>query len=97
MNKEQIYDEQISPLMTQIIAICKEHDIQHVVSFAIPTESDPELMCTTAKIDKKNDDAPDVPTEALRAAYNAIRPAARNPLMLRTDHGDGSVTMTAIL
>lgn len=27
MNKEQVYDEKIAPLMTQIIAICQEHKI----------------------------------------------------------------------
>lgn len=31
---EAVYDEQISPLMTQIIAICKEHKIPMIASFA---------------------------------------------------------------
>jgi hypothetical protein len=30
---EAIYDEQISPLMTQIIALCKEHQIPMLASF----------------------------------------------------------------
>lgn len=49
MNREAIYDERISPLMTQIIAICKEHDIPMVASFQI-NDDRPDgdaFMCTT--------------------------------------------------
>lgn len=47
MNKEQVYDEQIAPLMDQIIGICKTSGIAMVASFAIPTEEDPTLRCTS--------------------------------------------------
>lgn len=47
MNKEQIYDERIAPLMTQVIAIAQEAGIAMVASFQIPTEADPDLCCTT--------------------------------------------------
>ena len=33
-NLESIYDEKISPLMRQIIDICKEHNMPMVASFA---------------------------------------------------------------
>ncbi len=52
--KEKIYDEQINPLMAQIIGICKEHKIAVVASFALAREDDEDkegnigLMCTTA-------------------------------------------------
>lgn len=36
-NLESVYDEKISPLMTQIIAICKEHNMPMVASFAYTT------------------------------------------------------------
>lgn len=42
--KEQIYDEQIDPLMRQVIAICKEHKIAMIADFAL----DEDLKCTTA-------------------------------------------------
>lgn len=48
MNKEQIYDEKINPLMAQIIAICKENKIAMVASFGIETPEDEGLHCTTA-------------------------------------------------
>lgn len=45
---EAIYDEQISPLMTQIIAICKEHDLPMLATFVCAQrEDDDPLHCTT--------------------------------------------------
>jgi hypothetical protein len=35
MNKEEIYDAQISPLMQQVIAISEEHGIAMMASFSI--------------------------------------------------------------
>lgn len=43
MSKEQIYDEQIAPLMTQIIEVCRAHKIKAHASF----ELDGNMMCTT--------------------------------------------------
>jgi hypothetical protein len=51
MSKEEIYDERISPLMAQIIAICKEHKINMAAQFALDAKTDdPEdvLFCTTS-------------------------------------------------
>jgi len=94
MTKEQIYDEQISPLMAQIIAICKEHKIPVLASFFTPGDDDPDLAVTTALIG----DGFDAPIEFSNALH-ALRPDlfGSKPLMLRTENGDGSVTMTAIL
>ncbi|KVF22912.1 hypothetical protein [Burkholderia cepacia] len=92
--KEQIYDEQISPLMAQIIAICKEHGIPIVASFFTPGDDDPELAVTTALLGN-GFEAPVNFTDALRALRPELFGGA--PLMLRTDHGDGSATLTAIL
>ncbi len=47
MNKEEICDTKIGPLMDQIIAICEEHKIAMLASFAIPTDDDQGLTCTT--------------------------------------------------
>ena len=50
MTQEDIYDEKVSPLVKQIIEICKEHDMPCLLSFACPDDEDGEssLMCTTA-------------------------------------------------
>ena len=47
-DKESVYDELISPLMTQIIAICKEHQIPLVAQFQYAdTAEDGPAYCTT--------------------------------------------------
>jgi hypothetical protein len=49
-NREAIYDEHISPLMTQIIALCKAHDIPMIATFQI-NDDRPDgdaFMCTTS-------------------------------------------------
>jgi len=48
--REDIYDTQINPLMAQIIAICKEHDIPAVASFQLDDvrEEESEFKCTTS-------------------------------------------------
>ena len=48
-NKEKIYDEQIYPLMTQIIEICKNNGINMLASYYLikETETNDDLYCTT--------------------------------------------------
>ncbi len=92
--KEHIYDDKISPLMMQIIAICKVHKIPIVASFFTPGADDPELAVTTALLGA-GFDAPKNFSNALRELRPELFGGA--PLMLRTEHGDGSMTMTAIL
>lgn len=94
VTKEQVYDERISPLMAQIIAICKVHKIPVVASFFTPGADDPELAVTTALLGN-GFEAPKNFTNALRE----LRPelCGGTPLMLRTDHRDGRTTMTAVL
>lgn len=45
MNTEEIYDEQIAPLMTKIIEICKENKIGLHSSFKLSNEYDEEVYC----------------------------------------------------
>lgn len=54
--REAVYDAEIAPLMTQIIALCKAHSIPMVASFQLTRTVTPEeeedgeeaLFCTTA-------------------------------------------------
>jgi hypothetical protein len=49
-DKEAVYDEQIAPLMTQIIKICKEHEIPLVAVFQYldaPDEEGGPGFCST--------------------------------------------------
>jgi len=92
MNKEQIYDVHISPLMEKIIEICKTNKIAFLASFSIPTEEDADLLCTSCMLE----DAFEPPAEFLRA-WREIRPGRSGGIMLRTENGDGSTTFTAIV
>jgi len=65
-DKEAVYDEQISPLMTQIIAICKEHGIPHIAAFFIGGD-DGDMLCTT--INTTLDHTPDVLCDAVKALF----------------------------
>jgi len=100
MNKEQIYDSKISPLMKQIIAISKEHGIAMMASFAIghgdggPNGEDAtNLTCNTLLPDENDEQNP------LFVAANAhiLRAGRPAPLMMTTERGDGSKTMTAFI
>lgn len=90
MNKEQIYDAEISPLMAQIIAICQKNKISMFATYDIPNDEDADLCCTTCLADESGK-----PSERIQKLNRLTRPPA--PLMLTTQHADGSKTMTAIL
>lgn len=72
--KEAIYDEHISPLMAQIIKLCKEHKINMVADFSLgyDPEADQTLFCTTALSKVDPDDEKGV--ERMMRAYNALKP-----------------------
>ena len=94
MTKEQIYDEQIAPLMKQIIAICKEHKIANVCTFSlINDDNDGVMYCTTMNILDECD-----PPEKFFAIRDILYPPKIPPLMLTVRGGDGDVkSIEAIL
>lgn len=51
-DKESVYDNEIAPLMSQIIEICKREEIPMVASFLLRSldENGDELRCTTALV-----------------------------------------------
>lgn len=44
---EKIYDEQIAPLMAQIIAVCKKHRLPMLASFCYSSKDESEQFATT--------------------------------------------------
>jgi hypothetical protein len=87
--KEQVYDEQINPLMAQIIAICKEHKIANLCTFSL----DEDLACTTLNIE----DDTDPPETIIECSRIIFPPRPRQTLMMTVEKSDGSKTITAIL
>lgn len=49
-NVESVYDEKISPLMRQIIDICKEHNMPMVASFAYENSEEKGIGCCTTTL-----------------------------------------------
>lgn len=90
MTKEQVYDDRISPLMAQIIEICKEHKIAMLATFSLCLDSG--LNCTTAMLTDEFD-----PPESYLLALNTVRPPVRSPLMVTVNKADGTKEITAIL
>lgn len=49
-NLESVYDEKISPLMRQIIDICKAHNMPMVASFAYENSEENGIGCCTTAL-----------------------------------------------
>lgn len=100
MNKEEIYDSQISPLMQQIIAISKEHGIAMMASFDIAHDGEgpngedcSRLTCNTLLPDGDG-----AHNQLFSDANLLIRRAGRAaPMMITTTSGDGSKTVSAFV
>lgn len=76
MTKEDIYDNEISPLMAQIIALCQKHGIAMIANFACPNDEYEDLQALSMVPDE-NGEHPANHKEALIG----IRPPRRLPLM----------------
>jgi hypothetical protein len=64
-NKEDVYDNEISPLMQKIIAVCKKHDIPMLASF---TFENCEERCTTyMESESRTDQALDKALKVIRS------------------------------
>lgn len=87
MTTEQIYDEQISPLMTEIIKLTKEHKIGIVAQFCVRGENGETLRVNTVIHDKETDDD-DLHKEIRQVVLRQMR--GTQPFTIRVEKGDGS-------
>lgn len=71
-DKESVYDEQISPLISKVIAICTEHGIPYLSSFLLNSEG---LNCTTSLLGSER--AP----KNYREALHLLIPARTRPVV----------------
>ena len=88
---EAVYDEQINPLMKQIIDICKKHDLPFVASFQYSSNGkDDNNFCSTAVLpDKKRPVA-----QELNEMYGILTGVGRRgpALNLTVRDKDGKIT-----
>jgi hypothetical protein len=93
MNKEEAYDAQIAPLMTEIIKICKEYKIAMLAQFSTPNDDDPDLVCTTGLLMDEHE-----PNEAQIEAFKILRRGKSKPLFLTVRDQESNIqSITAIL
>lgn len=100
MNKEQVYDSLVSPLMQKIISICKENGIAMMASYDIAHDGEgpngedcSRLTCDTLLPNGEHEH------NNLFVQANAIirRGGRAAPMMITTQHGDGTASMTAVV
>ena len=87
---EQIYDDQIAPLMTQIIAVCNEHSIPMGATFCFRnSEEEGEEYCSTFNDHDKQRGK----SKNMDELWQAIKPKrGPAPMNLTVRNGDGDVT-----
>ena len=93
--REAVYDEQVSPLMEKVLAICKEHDVPMVASFQISDpdpkgEGDGEIHYCTSALLTAGDAA-----ERLKRALDIILAKDRRSLLVTTRDVEGRVVSQA--
>lgn len=100
MNKENIYDTQVSPLMQQIIAICKANGIAMMASFDIAHDGEgpngedcSALTCNTLLPDGDEKHNP----LFVHANNHIRRKGMPAPMMITTTGADGRKTATAVI
>ena len=91
MNREEVYDSQISPHMAAIVSICKEHDIPLVASFQLDDDrGKPDLHCTTAIIPRDG-------SEKLKRAWDELKPRRLPMMQITTTKADGSKVVEMVV
>lgn len=96
--RERLYDEQINPLMAQVIALCKEHDIPIVACFQIDDDRDTgdddhqDLLCTTVVLPAGEGVAPQ-----LRRAAEEIRRPRFSATRIQTRDAAGNVLVDEVI
>lgn len=66
-SKEDIYDEEIAPLMSEIIKICEASKMAMVASFDISSTDDQHHRCTTALLQEEHN-----PPHSMLVALNIL-------------------------
>lgn len=88
LDLESVYDEEINPLMAQILAVCKRHKMPMVASF----QYGPDDFCTSALLSDEYE-----PHECLTKALSVIQPAAAAMFRLTTRNADGLIIRDEVI
>lgn len=101
MNKEDVYDNQISPLILQIIGICKTQGIAMIASFNIAHDGEgPDGQdCSRLTCTSHLPDGDEVFDDRFSKCALIIQKGAHqtSAMQITTQHCDGSKTLTAFI
>lgn len=101
MNKEQVYDDQISPLMQQIIAICRSNGIAMITSFNIAHDGEgPDGEdCSSLTCTSHLPNGDEVFDERYSKCAVMIQRGAHHTMAMHitSQNPDGSKTLTAVI
>lgn len=75
-DKESVHDNQIAPLMTQIIAICKEHNIPMLATFNYRCDAEEGHVDYATTCISRNTDGVSYMPDEIKEAINIIRNGA---------------------
>jgi hypothetical protein len=93
---EKVYDEQVAPLMAQVIQICRDNELPFVADFLYKNdEEDGEQYCTSTFIPAAKTHGK---SEHMEALWDVVKPR-RSPsaLHMRISDDKGNVTDSVIL
>lgn len=82
MNKEEIYDARLYPLMEQILTICKENKIAMLADFFIPAFDGDNLHCITSNLQDECE-----PSDNQLKALDILYKKRNTWSLLMTTHG----------
>jgi hypothetical protein len=90
---EKIYNEQISPLMTQILEICKQNELPMAVSFQYKGDGEEEFeFCNSAVLPEERPIS-----EELEKIWNILNERRAKPLTLKVvDPENKTIEITEI-
>lgn len=105
MNKEEIYDSQVSPLMRQVIQIARDNGIAMIASFAIghedggPNGEDATSLTVTTHLPDGDDKFDARFSKSANTIRNGLPlPGSAGSVMhMTTTKPDGSKILTAII
>ncbi|KPY88961.1 MULTISPECIES: hypothetical protein [Pseudomonas syringae group] len=101
MNKEQVYDDQISPLIKQIVDIARQNGIAMVASFSIAHDGEGPNGedCSTLTCTTHLPDGDDVFDPRYKRCAQAIQQGHHQmvAMSITSTAPDGSKTLTAII
>ena len=84
---EKVYDEKISPLIAEIIAICKENNLPAAMCFQYKSDNENEYeFCNSAVLPENR-----FISEELERIWGIINERRAKPLTIKTKEADGKV------